>query len=186
MLVVGITSKVARGLQVFFWEYDDVSEYEALEEANYLSSLFDFDVYVSESSPRHYHLVSCDIMTVNEVEQAQRNTTFEGDYLTLKETGLYRMETKDDLKGRCFCALRLGDKGRKQAPRFIKAFYRGSRLKSLGHYRMFQHFCKFPPLPDAEKSRYVSTNIQLTIYNTGKGAKPKIKPKNTALYQRKP
>lgn len=179
MLTIGITSKVKSGLSVLFWEYDDVNEYEALEEANYLSSLFDFDIYVSESSPRHYHLVSCDLMTVNEVDNIQLHTTFEGDYWTIKQTGLYRDDLKRrNLETRLWCALRVGKKGKKPKPRFIRAFYRGNRLKSLGHYRIFQRFCGFPLIKEGARKLYVNTDIQLTIFNTGIGAKPKIDPKN--------
>lgn len=176
MFVIGITSKLKNGLSVFFWEYDDISEDDALEEANYLSSLFDFDVYVSESSPLHYHIVSCDMMSVEEIDRAQHHTTHEGDYWSIKETGLYRDDSnRKNLKSHVWCALRVGNKGRKPNPRFIKAFRRGKRLKSLGHYRIFERFCNFPPIPECTRELYVKTDVMISIFNTGVGAKPQPK-----------
>jgi len=168
MLVIGITNKLPKGLRLFMYEYDNISEYEALEDANFLSQVFDIDIYVMESSPEHYHLISFDLIDLDLVNRIQEWSMFHGDYLTVKEMSLY------DDKG-LWNTLRVGIKGKKQNPRFIGVFYsREQRYKSIQHFMFYHQFCKIPDPPIDHKPYFVNIHyMMLSVYNTGIGAKPK-------------
>jgi hypothetical protein len=171
MKVLGITSRLPQKIRLFMFEFDDVSEYDALEEANFLSQVFDLDLYVLESSPRHYHLISFDILTIETVERIQNWITLRGDYLTVKEQNI-------DRKGSYNC-LRIGSKGKKPAPKFIKAFYakHDLRLKSLNHFLVYRALCGVEEPPRDRLSYFKQFNAcEVTVYNTGIGARHRKKP----------
>jgi len=170
MLVLGITNSIQNKLFIYFWEYDNVTEYNALEEANFLSQIFGIDIYISESSPNHYHAVSFDLLSKTTINRVQMYSA-EGDYIPLSETTLWdsRVIRKP------YNALRIGVKGKKAEPKFVKVFYHegNEHLKSLGHLKIFQKLCGFPELPPHLKKFAVNTSVQICVYNTGIGAKPK-------------
>lgn len=170
MLVIGITNKLPKGLRLFMYEYDNVSEYDALEDANFLSQVFDIDVYVLESSPEHYHLVSFDIIDIDLVNRIQEYALYHGDYQKIKEISLF------DDKG-VWNTLRVGKKGKKGNPHFLAVFYANDgipRLKSIQHFNFYRQFCKIPNPPRNQKKGFINLNyMMLSVYNTGIGAKPK-------------
>lgn len=169
MRVLGITSKLPAPFALFFWEYDNTEIYDVLEEANFISQVFKFDVYVLESSLRNYHIVSFDVLTLREVNQIQNWLLVHEHYLTVSETPLHTDAGNWNKDKRLWNALRIGEKGKKSAPLFVKVFYGGNRLKSLGHYVFYRQNCGIPPLP--KHSKTVKGKVWITIYNTGKGAK---------------
>lgn len=170
MLVLGVTNNIHNKLFLYFWEYDGVTEYDALEEANFLSQVFNIDIYISETSPNHYHAISFDLLGKHSVEQIQKYSVIDGDYNSLFETPLYDNRPP-------YNALRIGVKGKKTAPKFLKVFYakHNTHLKSLGHLKLYQKLCGFPTLPKSLTRYAIKTSVQICIYNTGIGAKPKRK-----------
>lgn len=168
MLVFGVTNRISKYIFLFMWEYDSLSEYDALEEANFFSQVFGIDIYISESSPSHYHIISFDLLNKDTVNRIQNFSVHHGDYKSLNETVLY-----DDRPP--YNALRIGNKGKKQKPKFLKVFYAkdNTHLKSLGHLKLYQNLCSYPSLPQHLKRYGVHTNVQICSYNTGIGAKPK-------------
>jgi len=171
MLVIGITNKLPFGLRLFMYEYDDIEEFDALEDANFLSQVFNIDIYVLESSKGHYHLVSFDIMPLETVNQIQEWTFLEGNYLTISEMPLY------DDKG-LWNTLRIGNKGNKPRPRFIAVFYsKIPRYKSIQHYGFYRFYCNIPEPPQDQKLFFTNLKyMMLAVYNTGIGAKRRLKP----------
>jgi hypothetical protein len=93
---------------------------------------------------------------------------YKGDYLTIKEIALY------DDKG-YWNTLRVGNKGKKQNPRFLAVFYSANpRFKSIQHFRFYRHFCNIPKPPFDLKIMFMNLKyMMLSVYKTGIGAKPK-------------
>lgn len=170
MLVLGLTNNIQNKLFLYFWEYDNVKEYDALEEAHFLSQVFGIDIYIAESSEGHYHAISFDLMNKRTVERIQKYSVHDGDYKSILETPIYDNRPP-------YNALRIGVKGRKGSPKFLKVFYAkgNEHLKSLGHLRVYQKLCGFPELPRRLKKLAVNSRVQVCVYNTGIGAKPKRK-----------
>lgn len=173
MLVIGITNKLPRGLRLFMWEIDGVEEFNAYEEARFLSQVFDIDIYLLESSPNHYHLISFDILDLETVSQIQHWAISDSDYLNIKELPLF------DDKG-LWNTLRLGTKGNVPNPRYLTVFYadlKEPRGKSLQHFRLYQYFCGIPNEPEPRKFYFFNVGyVLIAVYNTGIGAKKKLKP----------
>jgi len=170
MLVIGITNKLPHGLRLFMYEYDNIEEYDVLEDANFLSEVFDIDIYVLESSRGGYHLISFDVLTLDMVNRIQEWSMYHGDYLSIKELPLY------DDKG-LWNTLRVGNKGKKANPRFLKVFYakHDRNLKSKQHLNLYQFFCGIPEPPLEVSVFFVNLNYMMfSVYNTGIGAKPRI------------
>jgi len=170
MRVIGLTNKLGSNLRLFMWEYDNVSEYEALEIANLLCQMFNVDIDVLRSSVGHFHLVSFDILSLKTVQRMQiwAEDGLEGDYLNIMEMPLF------DEKG-LWNTLRVGSKFAKPSPKFIKRFLTldNPRLKSLRHFRFYQWFCRNPDFPLRYHDLLVSLDLMISVYNTGIGTKPK-------------
>lgn len=166
----GITNRLKDGLRLFFYEYDKISEFDVIEDAYFLSQVFDIDVYVLESSPNNYHVISFDILSFEQVNQIQNWTAIRGDYINGKD------RTLDG--GLPHNTLRLGAKGNKKSPRFVKVFYsKKPNLKSIGHFRAWQALTKLPDPPTELMRYFVWVGYgMLSVYRTGIGAKPKEKP----------
>jgi len=171
MLCFGVTNRLSYGLRLFFYEYDNVDEFDVLEDANFLSQAFDIDVYVLRSSPRNYHILSFDILSFQQVDQIQNWTAIRGDYINGKDV------TIDG--GLPHNTLRVGSKGRKKPPEFLKVFYakNNKHLKSAGHFAVWKNLCKLPEPPEHLKNRFVLYRYAMvSLYKTGIGAKPREKP----------
>lgn len=168
MLVIGITNKLKGNFRLFMWEYDNINLFDVLEEANFLSQVFDIDIYVLKSSSKHYHMVSFDILDLETVSRIQNWVMHDTDYLNIKD-----MSFLDD-KG-LWNTLRIGKKGKKPKPSFVKAFYsKKIRPKSLQHYKIYKHFCGIPEEKPPRKYHFFNVcSVQIAVYNTGIGAKPK-------------
>jgi len=177
MRVIGITNKLGYNLRLFMWEYDDIDEYDVLEEANFISQVFDIDVYVLESSPNHYHLISFDILTLEKVAQIQNWLIHYGDYVHILEMPLF------DDKG-FWNTLRIGRKFNKPSPQFLKVFRaeNNKHCLSFQHYCFYRYFCGIPEINREDMARAVNLEAQISVYNTGIGAKPKPKPKLLKRY----
>lgn len=67
--------------RLFFNEYDDWEELAVKEEMLQLNKFFDIDLYLLMSSPKHYHLLSFDILTLRELKAIINYCTNDGDYL---------------------------------------------------------------------------------------------------------
>ena len=169
MLVIGITNKLPRGLRLFMWEYDNIEEFDVLEDANFISTIFDIDIYILKSSEKHYHLISFDILTIDQVQRIQEWVLDVSDYLRIKETPLY------DDRG-LWNTLRVSNKGKTASPIFLKVFLspKNKHLKSIEHYRIYQYYCGIPKLSLEQKPFFVNFNsMTIAVYNTGIGAKCK-------------
>lgn len=168
MICWGIANYLEGGLRLFFYEYDEVPEFDAIEDANFLSQVFDIDIYILESSPRHYHLISFDILTSKTVDSVQNWTCIRGDYINAKDRSIDG--------GRPHNTLRLGAKGRKGPPKFLKVFYakNNRHLKSLGHFRAWQNLTGLPEPPEDRIRNFVRVGPAiLSVYKTGLGIKRK-------------
>jgi hypothetical protein len=163
MLTFGVTNFLSKNLRLFFWETDNIPETDVLEEANYLSQLFDLDIYVLRSSKKGHHLVSFDVLTLKQVESIQNHTTLTGDYFTVYESALYNHPYVN--------TLRTGTKGKKNRPQFIKLFHNKKNKHgiAISHYRFYKALCNLPSPPTNRK--HLNFSIQLASYNTGIGAK---------------
>lgn len=170
MRCFGMTNRLSGGLRLFFYEYDDADEFDVLEDANFISQVFDVDIYVLKSSPRNYHILSFDMLTPETVNSMQNWTSIRGDYIN----------GKDKIDGRGYHnTLRLGAKGKKPRPIFIKVFYAENdhNLRSLGHLNAWKELCQVPDPPDNIKDRFVLCGYaMISVYKTGIGAKPPVRP----------
>jgi hypothetical protein len=167
----GLTNRLKNDLRLFFYEYDETPEYDVLEDANFLSQAFGIDVYVLCSSKGNYHVVSFDVLSFETVNSIQNWTAIRGDYINGKD------RTLDG--GLPHNTLRLGTKGTKTPPTFVKVFYSREKpkLKSLGHFNAWKALCKLPEPPEHIKEAFVNMGYcMLSVYKTGIGAKPKEKP----------
>jgi len=168
-LVTGLTSTLPKPFSLFFWEYDDTPLTDVLEDARFLAKAFDMEIYVIESSPNNYHLISFDILTLEQVYRVQCWTLGDGDYLDVKMSALF-----DGFINRQWNALRLSEKATKPKPRYITRFTHGHNFKSLKHFRFYSSYVKLPEPTKAQKPLYiVYGKVQITVYNTGIGSKPK-------------
>ena len=170
MLVMGITNKLPKGLRLFMFELDNVEEFIAYEECRFLSEVWDIDIYLLESSPNHYHLISFDILTLDQVSEIQYGISEDSDYLNIKELPLF------DDKG-LWNTLRIGEKGLTPKPHYLTVFYsrdKEIRAKSLQHFLFYRHFCGIPEETEPRRSYFFNFGyLQLAVYNTGIGAKKK-------------
>jgi hypothetical protein len=177
MRTSGLTSKLPNGLSLFFWEIDHVNLIEVLEEAHFISGVFDIDIYVLESSTNCYHLKSYDVLSHEIALSVQNWLTLLGDYFTLDESGLYnRPENANTLRN-----IR---KGKKQAPKFIKAFYadKNGHTLALKHYQIDKALCGLPDLPAHRLKHAIPLPVKIAVYNTGIGAKPKKNTNDTFFF----
>ena len=170
--MIGITNKLPKSLRLFMWELDGVDDFTAYEEANFITQVFNIDIYVLESSPNHFHLISFDILSLEVVSRIQNWIIKETDYLNIKELPLF------DDKG-LWNTLRIGCKGEKSNPQFLKVFYsKGNKIraKSLQHFKLYQYFCGIPEETEPRRSYFFNMGyLQIAVYNTGIGAKRKTK-----------
>jgi hypothetical protein len=67
--------------KLFFNEYDDWKISEVIDEQITLKNIFDLDLYMLQSSPNHFHLLSFDILELSELKTIINNCTNDGDYL---------------------------------------------------------------------------------------------------------
>src|SRR5574344_1248928 len=110
MKILGITNQVGnKELGLFFYDYDSVQLDDVLEDAKFISQIFDIDVYILESSKSSYHILSFDILSKKQIRSIQGYTTIETDYLLI-----------DECESAFFNILRIGEKGKKPSPKFIK------------------------------------------------------------------
>lgn len=164
MLILGLTNRLPNNTALFFYEADNTPIDTVTEEANFLSQVFDIDIYILESSKGNYHLMSLDILTAETVQRIQNWTTIEGNYMTMQESPLYGRKES-------YCVLRVGAKGKKQPPKFVKLFKAkaGNRPKSLQHYAFYLQ----SGIPEIPQKNLINLKAELSIYNSGIGAKPK-------------
>lgn len=172
MLILGLTNRLPNNTALFFYEADNTPLETVLEEANFLSQVFDIDIYVLESSKGNYHLMSLDIIPASLVQRIQNWATIQGNYMTQDESPLYGRKEQ-------YCVLRVGAKGKKQPPKFVKLFKSrsGNRPKSQQHYAFYRQ-CGIPEIPAID---LINLKAELSVYNSGIGAKPKHDPKMQAL-----
>lgn len=166
--VVGITNNAGKNHFLFFMEHDQVEEFYVFEEANFISQCAEIDVDVLETSHNdetglsNYHLVSYDVLTRRELEYAQ-HLCFEAEhYPDMKELQLSRIVTK-------FCRLRVGEKGKKHKPHWIKRFIapNNSHVKSRSHIYIYQIYCRVPEVKALSK-KVISQSEILCVYYLGK------------------
>ena len=142
--------------------------FDVLEEANFLSSAFDIDLYILESSPAHFHLISFDVLSFETVNSIQNWVSFAGDYVNGKDAPIDG--------GLPHNTLRLGAKGRKPKPHFRAVIYakRERKLKSKRHFQAWKALTGLPEPPDELKNSFVCiSGGMVSVYKTGIGAKPK-------------
>lgn len=171
LLCWGIANRLRGGLRLFFYEYDDIDDAVVYDDANFLSQVFDIDIYVLESSPRHYHLISFDLLTFETVNSVQNWTSVRGDYINGKDRSIDG--------GLPHNTLRLGAKGRKGSPKFVKVFYAtpNKHLKSAGHFNAWKALTGLPDPPEDRRDRFVLFgSATLSVYKTGIGVKRKTPP----------
>lgn len=143
--------------KIFFNEYDNFNLVEVLNEAKVLSYSYDIDVYVFESSPNHYHLVSFDILELEELKTIINNCTNDGDYL-------YNFFDKN-----YEYVLRLSDKDGKDLPKFINWFQatKNNHLASMQHLKAYRFFIGyFLPVPKCKSFENLET--KLVVYQTNR------------------
>lgn len=161
MKIFGLTNQINhKDLAIFMYDFDNVSLYDVLEETNFLSQVFDIDIYVLESSKNSYHLISFDILTKEMISIIQNWITIESDYINIK-----------DIECMMFNILRLGEKGNKKTPKFVKVFYaeNNKHLKSKRHYNVYRKLCNIPELEQKEKNNLINcSNDNLIMYNSHK------------------
>ena len=169
MKVVGVTNQIGtKDLGLFFWDYDKVQLDDVIDDARTLSKIFGIDIYILESSSNSYHLLSFDILSHKQISTIQGYTTLESDYLNI-----------DEIETNFFNILRLGEKGKKPSPKFIKVFYaeNNQHLKSLGHYKYYKVYCNVPIIPKKLESFFIRTTVDLIMYNSHKVEKKVVRNK---------
>lgn len=162
MKILGITNLVSRkdkNLGLFFFDFDNINFEYVYEEAYFLSKTFMIDIYILKSSKNSYHFISFDILKKEEISKIQSYITIESDYLNI-----------DELACNFYNILRLGEKGNKESPKFVKVFYakNNDRLKSLGHYKIYKVYCNIPDIPIKLCKNFINTYIDLVFYNSNK------------------
>lgn len=165
MKILGITNLVmlnTKDIGILMYEFDKVKREDVFEDCSFLSKCFDVDLYILESSKNSYHVISFDIMTLNEISKIQGWFSLETDYLNIGE-----------LACNFYNILRLGNKGNKDSPKFLKVFYskNDKRMKSLGHYQIYRRFCNIPNIPEEKEKLFIKTEIDLIMYNSHKTQK---------------
>lgn len=186
--VVAFTNQLPKDRFLFFYEFDNVSEFDVLEEANFISQVLEIDMDINISSLNCYHVISFDILTREECLRGQRLRILESDYLDLDESPLYRTT---EIANR----LRLGEKFDKPSPVFFRRLkHNKNHKKSLWHLRL-AHFYYETPFFNS-RSKLVFLKGKVCVYKTGIGIKqfahfenPKlrrmeIKRRDRKLYQK--
>ena len=169
MRIIGLCSTITKIFSLFFWEYDEVTKEEAIEDTNLLSQIFGIDVYLMESSKGHYHAISFDVLYSKTVQRLQNYSLYQGDYFSIEDVSMW-----DNPFEPRYCVLRIGAKGTKPKPKLVKFFQRGNRPKALKHFRFYQAFTGIPnPTYDRMKLYVPIGDVTVTVYNSGIGAKPK-------------
>jgi len=164
MFIIAITNQFPNNRFLFFFEFDNVDEFDIFEEANFLSQYANIDIDVNLSSPRCYHLISYDILSRDEVIRAQRMVSLQSDhYLAIDEVFLYRATAEAN-------RLRLGDKFDKSSPIFLKRFcHNRGHKKSIQHLRLAKFWYKTPPFK--RFTRFENARAKVCVYKTGIGIK---------------
>jgi hypothetical protein len=170
--VIGIMNTLPEKQYVLFWEFDDIELSEIIEEMNFISEFFDIDIDILESSKKHYHAVSYDILDYNKLLYVQRCIYYShGHYLDIDEIDLYRNIPKEIQKGN---TLRLGKKLGKDEPKFkirILSPSHNLRRKSLQHFRAYQYFCKVPEFSNVVNIMWYNLKIEFVVFATGISSK---------------
>jgi hypothetical protein len=164
MFIVAMTNQFPNNRFLFFFEFDNVDEFDVFEEANFLSQYAEIDIDVNLSSPRCYHLVSYDILSREEVLRVQRMVSLQSDhYLAVDEVFLYRATAEAN-------RLRLGEKFDKPSPIFLKRFCHNKKhKKSLQHIRLAVFWYGTPIFKAL--TRYENARARMCVYKTGIGIK---------------
>lgn len=172
--VVAFTNQLPKDRFLFFYEFDNVEEFDVLEEANFISQVLEIDVDVDISSKDSYHLISYDILTKDECLRGQRLISLVVDhYLALDEIPLYRTT---EISNR----LRLGEKFSKPSPQFFRRFYHNRKhRKSLWHLRL-AHFYYGTPYFGSRVKR-VLLKGRICVYRTGIGVMQTARSPNSKL-----
>jgi hypothetical protein len=165
MDIFGIANTVkfnVKDLGVFMYDFDGIDLQYVIEECNFLRELFSFDIYALKSSENSCHLISFDIMKMEEISTIQNYVSIESDFINVK-----------DCQANFFNILRLGDKGDKDSPKFVKVFYaqKNNRLKSEGHYKVYHEICGVPEMPKILQKNLIKTEINRLIYKSHKEVK---------------
>jgi len=162
--VFGITSlcegspfKFEGSEHIFMYDFDDIPEQWVLEEALRLHYKWGIEIYVLKSSERNYQLVSFDILPWRLVQSIQADVRLPSDYPLIGE----RYWDK-------FLTLRISKKGKKESPKFLKAFTNppSKYEKSLTHYLIYKEFCGLPKLP---KGKWKIVKPYFAAYETRHG-----------------
>lgn len=162
--IVGVTNNAGKNHFLFFMEHDKIDLFDVLEEASFVSQCAEIDIDILETSRdeitglSNYHLVSYDILTRREVDYAQRLCFETGHYPEMDELQLSRIVTK-------FCRLRVGEKGKKAKPHFIKRFEcsTNKHVKSRSHVWIYSLYCHVP-MPKGTMKKVISQSKILCIY----------------------
>lgn len=171
MIIIGISNKLDEKHSLFFYEFDKINGKKVLEEADYLATKFNIDIFVLESSENSYHLISFDILTNEKVLTICRNVRIESDYIDMDIQKLYGNGYEDN-------CLRISYKGlQKCSPKFLMFYYddlymNGLKQIAINHYNLYR---KIADIPDyylnLSKMCYVPYEIIFVKYHTGIEAK---------------
>jgi len=187
--IVAITNILPSDHYVFMFEYDNKSLYFVREQCKFISSLFDIDIDILQSSKNSYHMVSYDILDKHTLIKATNWLDFptDTDWLPIDEIDLYNVEsytqklTMQHLP--IGCALRLSEKYNKQSPTFVERIQKRKSyfFKSYEHLRFYKLYCN---VPDFRKSvTFIKEPVQIVMYNVGIGSKSR-KGRRTPLEQK--
>lgn len=156
----GITNKLSDSLFIFMYEYDNIELKFVEFDAKLLSEKGNIDMYILQSSPNNYHLVSFDLISREELIHLQNFVTIEGDYSRLQDESLYFPNRAG------FNVLRIGEKNGKQSPQFIDLIKANHNIKckSLQHYKLYLKFCNIPEIENLEN--FIDLNASLILYKT--------------------
>ena len=146
--------------KLFFNEYDNWSYHDIIEEATYLSKVFDIDIYIFKSSENNYHLISFDILDFNKYLTIINWCSNDGDYLY----NFYDVNYE--------YVLRLSNKGKKNTPmliKMIKGDLKNENTLSLKHIKAYEYFTGYKIVIGDKKVLDLDTKI--VAYQTNKEKK---------------
>jgi len=146
--VMGLTSlvygnpKELGGLHVFMCDIDVIEKHVLLEVAETIHEKNGIDVYVFETFPLSFHLVSFDVLTVKEVNHILKWIPVNVYYPLLGE------RIHDN-----FLTLRITPKNeKKKFPKFVERFISCNKhIKSLHHYLVYRGISDIPEAPEYYK-----------------------------------
>lgn len=143
--------------KIFFNEYDNYCLLEVLEEQKYLSKVYGIDIYRFLSSPEHYHLVSLDILDLEELKTIINNCTNNGDYL-------YNFYDRN-----YDYVLRLSEKDNSNLPRFEELILteKNKHYVSMQHLKAYRYFLG-SYLPVRTTAKYLNLNTKIVVYQTNR------------------